>query len=184
MNGKPPAPPAPPQIPPSVQQARQHPPRPGRRGWTGLWRARIVWALVGLAVVAMIVAKVVATMQTKTPTTAATQSTMDPHWGRQTFQYKTAEPVLPTEPKAPEDTITPRLDALLREQAALRAEFELLKNRKTTTTGAKQRAAGSPTSRACPHAVYFAYSAKRGRGGEGGYTNLCPGAWNLPALRG
>ena len=38
MNGKPPAAP---QVPPSVQRARQHPQRPGKRGWTGLWRARI-----------------------------------------------------------------------------------------------------------------------------------------------
>ena len=114
MNGKPPATAAP-QIPPSVQHARQHPSRSGKRGWTGLWRARIVWALVGLAVVAMIVAKVVATMQAKTPTKTATESTMDPYWGRQTFQYKTEDPPVPPEEKKPVDTTAPELAAVRRQ---------------------------------------------------------------------
>jgi type IV secretory pathway VirB10-like protein len=131
MNGKPPAPP---QVPPSVQRARQHAPRPGKRGWTGLWRTRIVAALVGLAVVAIVVAKVVSTMQTKTAQKASTESMMDPYWGRQTFQYKTEEAAPPPEEKKPVDTITPELAALRRQMNALQQELELLKQRKTTTT--------------------------------------------------
>ena len=148
MNGKPPATAAP-QIPPSVQHARQHPSRSGKRGWTGLWRARIVWALVGLAVVAMIVAKVVATMQAKTPTKTATESTMDPYWGRQTFQYKTEDPPVPPEEKKPVDTTASELAAVRRQMNAIQQELEALKNRKTTVTRqgntGGQRAAPAPT---------------------------------------
>ena len=62
MNGRPPT--APP-IPPSVQQARRQQ-APRRREATGLWRNRIIGALVALAVVAIIVAKMVTQMQSKT----------------------------------------------------------------------------------------------------------------------
>ena len=76
------------QVPPSVQRARQHPHRAGKRAWTGLWGTRILAILVGLTLVAMVVAKVVATMQAKPPQKAATESTMDPYWGRRPFSIR------------------------------------------------------------------------------------------------
>ena len=104
MNGRPPA--AAPQVPPSVQQARRQQ-APGRRAWTGLWRSRIVGGLLVLAVLAVIVAQVVAHWQSKAPTAGPVENTMEPHWGRQTFQYKAEEPVAPPPPKPPVDTISP-----------------------------------------------------------------------------
>ena len=131
MNGRPPTP-AP--IPPSVQQARRQQLH-GRRAWTGLWSTRIVGVLLALAVVAIVVAKVATQMQSKAPKATPTESTMEPTWGRQTFQYKAEEPVLPPEPKPPADTISPELVRLRDELAAMRQDIEGLKNRKTTTSG-------------------------------------------------
>ena len=134
----------------------------------------------------MVVAKVVTTMQTKTPTKAATESTMDPYWGRQTFQYKTEEPPVPPEEKKPVDTITPELAALRRQMTALQQELELLKQRKTTTTvvnqGDKggQRPAGGPRA----HAVHFACGAERRRRRDQWRAGLRVGTRDLPAVRG
>ena len=134
----------------------------------------------------MIVAKVVATMQTKTPTTAATESTMDPYWGTADLSVqdrRTARPARRSQ--SPEDTIAPELAALRREQTALRAGARALKNRKTTTRGQAGGQRGTdPTSRACAH-VFISHAApkdavRRSRGP----ANLCLGARDLPAVRG
>ena len=73
----------------------------------------------------MVVAKVVTTMQTKTPQKASTESTMDPYWGRQTFQYKTEEPPVPPEEKqARRYDQRPSWPALRRQMTALQQELE------------------------------------------------------------
>ena len=154
MNGRPPTP-AP--IPSSVQQARRQQLH-GRRAWTGLWSTRIVGVLLALAVVAIVVAKVATQMQSKAPKATPTESTMEPTWGRQTFQYKAEEPVLPPEPKPPADTISPELVRLRNELAAMRQDIEGLKNRKTTTvvnTGEKGAARTATMPRARPAPLLF-----------------------------
>ena len=147
MNGQPPAAPA---VPPSVQRARQHPTRPGTPAWTGLWRSRILMALVGLAALAMVVAQVVATMHKKSPEKPPTESTMDPYWVRQTFQYKTEEPAPPPEEKKPVDTTAPEMAALRRQMAAIQQELEALKNRKTPATAVKHGGQGRAAARVRP----------------------------------
>jgi type IV secretory pathway VirB10-like protein len=155
MNGRS-APPSP--IPPSVQQARRQQGH-GPQAWTGLWRTRIVGALLALAVVGLVVAKVVVHRQSKAPKATLTGSTMEPAWGRQTFQYKAEEPVLPPEPKTPVDTMSPELARLRAELAAMRQEIEGLKNRKTTTTvinnGEKGAARTATVPRAMPAPMLF-----------------------------
>jgi type IV secretion system protein VirB10 len=115
----------------------------------------------------MVVARVVATMQTKTPTKASTESTMDPYWGRQTFQYKTEEPpVRPEEPK-PVDTTGQELAALRRQMTAIQQELEALKNRKTTTTVVKQGDKGGQLARAAPAPTQFiSHAAPKEAGDE------------------
>jgi type IV secretory pathway VirB10-like protein len=149
MNGRPPTAPA---IPPSVQQARRHHPH-SRRAWTGLCSTRIVGALLALGVVAIVVAKFALNTQSKTPTPKLTESTMDPTWGRQTFQYKAEEPVLPPEPKPPVDTISPELAAIKRGMAALQQELEALKQRKTTTTIINQGEKGGTRTATIPRSA-------------------------------
>jgi type IV secretory pathway VirB10-like protein len=155
MNGRP-SPPSP--IPPSVQQARRQQPH-GRRAWTGLWSTRIVGALLALALVAIVVAKWAIHMQSKAPQHPLTESAMEPVWGRQTFQYKAEEPMLPPEPKQPVDTISPELARLRAELAAMKQEMEGLKNRKTTTTvinnGEKGAARTATVPRAMPAPMLF-----------------------------
>ena len=84
MNGRS-APPSP--IPPSVQQARRQQGH-GPQAWTGLWRTRIVGALLALAVVGLVVAKVVVHRQSKAPKATLTGSTMEPAWGRRPFSIR------------------------------------------------------------------------------------------------
>jgi type IV secretion system protein VirB10 len=119
-----------------------------------------VGALLVLALVALGLAKWASHMQTKTPKTKLTESTMDPVWGRQTFQYKAEETPSPLEPKPPLDTIGPELARLRAELAALKLELEGLKNRKTTTTvinqGEKGAAKQAPVHRPTPAPLLFA----------------------------
>ena len=154
MNGRS-APPSP--IPPSVQQARRQQ-APGRRAWTGLWRARIVGVLLALAVVAVVGAKVASQWQRKPAVTKPTESTMEPSWGRQTFQYKAEEPLLPPAPTPPVDTLSPELARLRAELGALKQDLEGLKNRKTptvVTTSATKAAAPPPRPPATPAPLLF-----------------------------
>jgi type IV secretory pathway VirB10-like protein len=112
--------------------------------------------LVGLVAVAMVVAQVMATMHKKAPATGSTENTMDPYWARQTFEYKREEPPPPATPKPPEDTISPELAGLRREQAALRAELELLKSRKPLSPAVPQKGGGTQAvsqKAAAPRAV-------------------------------
>lgn len=134
MNGK-----APMQAPPSVQQSRQRQGPQGQHAYTGLWKSRILWAVVVFAALAMIAAQVIAAWQAKTPKAAADESTMAPTWARQAFQYKAEEPVIPPPPKPPEDTISPALAALRRELAMQRAELDMLKNRPASSATVVQQ---------------------------------------------
>jgi type IV secretion system protein VirB10 len=86
---------------------------------------------------------------------------MEPYWGRQTFQYKAQEPILPPEPARPVDITGAELAALRGKLGNLEAEIAALKNRKTTTTiihqGGDKGSAKTPTvSRLEPAPLLFA----------------------------
>src|SRR4029453_5193874 len=102
MNGRPPSPPQPPpsnmQPPPSVQRARQQPSYTGRRPWSGFSRGRILGGLAALVVIALVAIKVyLYAEQQKDPKDAKNTSaaSLEPYWGKQTFNYKAEEPILP-----------------------------------------------------------------------------------------
>jgi Bacterial conjugation TrbI-like protein len=121
--------------PPSVQQARRQ--AAPKRAWTGLWRTRIVGTLFVLAVLAVIGAQIFMRTHKAAPT-AASESTGEPIWGRQTFQYEPEKVPPATPPLPPVDTIGPELARLRSELGGfrtelggLRTELNELKNRKT-----------------------------------------------------
>ena len=113
-------------APPSVQQARR--PQP-----TGLSRPKILGALLVLVALGFVLANVFIPRAQKASTSAPIENTLEPIWGRQTFQYKAEEPILPTPPKPPVDTVTPELAKLRAELGGMKQEIETLKNRKMTT---------------------------------------------------
>src|SRR6266853_1387707 len=83
---------------------------------------------------------------------------MEPSWGRQTFQYKAEEPLLPPAPTPPVDTLSPELARLRAELGALKQDLEGLKNRKTptvVTTSATKAAAPPPRPPATPAPLLF-----------------------------
>ena len=84
-----------------------------------------------------------------------TESTMDPYWGRQTFQYKTEEPAPPPEEKKPVDTTAPEMAALRRQMSAIQQELEALKNRKTPATAVKPADKGGQPVRVTPAPTQF-----------------------------
>jgi type IV secretion system protein VirB10 len=118
--------------------------------WTGLSGKHILFTLIGLAVVGMILAKVVLTMQAKKPKATLAESSMVPTTLRQAYQYKTEEPILPAEVKKPVDTTGQELAALRRMMEAMQQEIKDLKNRKTTTTVINQGDKGATKTTAIP----------------------------------
>lgn len=167
MNGRSPSPHT--QPPLSVQRARHQSAQTGRRAWSGFARGRLLACLVALVVVALVAIKIyLHTEQQKAPTTRTptTTASLEPYWGKQTFNYKPEEPILPVAAKAPEDTITPELLKLRAELAAhrqdlhaMKGEIEEVRNRKPTTTviqqGAPAASPPKPVARTVPAPLLY-----------------------------
>lgn len=184
MNGRPSIPQPPPsQIPPSVQHARQH--IGGRRMWTGLSGKHILFTLVGLAVVGVLLAKMVLSMQAKKPKAQLTESTMVPTTLRQAYQYKTEEPILPADEQKPMDMTAQELAALKRMLAAMQHEIEGLKNRKATTTVIHQGDKGAAKTTTPPRPkpaelLFVSHDLKEEKAPPASKTPeyvLAPGTW-------
>jgi len=158
------------QPPPSVQRARQRPASTGRRAWSGFSRGRILAGLLALVVIALVAIKVYVyneqQQNTKDPKHTSTAS-LEPYWAKQTFNYKSEEPLLPVTAQAPPDLITPELIKLRAELAAnrnelrgMKGEIDELRNRKSTTTviqqGAQQTTTNVPKTHIVPAPLLYA----------------------------
>jgi type IV secretory pathway VirB10-like protein len=145
--------------PPSVQQARRQ--AAPKRAWTGLWRTRIVGTLFVLAILAVIGAQIFMRTHTSTPSVTS-ETTGEPLWGRQTFQYEPEKAAPAPLPLEPVDTIGPALARLRSELAGfrvelggLRSELNELKNRKTVPPAVGKAGQAPETTRLTPAPTLF-----------------------------
>lgn len=169
MNGRPPSPPQAMAPPPSVQRARRQPSYTGRRAWSGFGWGRILLALVALVVLTGVAIMVyLYTEQQKAPKggTKTAMESLEPFWGKQTFDHTAETPAVPAPPPPPEDKLTPELARLRAELAATRhdlqgmkGEIVELRNRKPTTTviqqGGQQASTPKPVARAVPAPLLY-----------------------------
>ena len=120
------------------------------------------------------------------PPKAATESTMDPYWGRQTFQYKTEEPAVPPEEKKPVDTTASRAGRPAPPDdgaAAGAGGAEKPQDDDHRGQAGGQRGA-APAGGPRAHAVHFACGAERRRRRAEWRAGLRVGTRDLPAVRG